>query len=515
MVDMRTITLELRHFRDMEAKRQGVEGYKVLQNETIDLIAEIRPETNLELLQIKGIGATKAKKYGETILRIVKGTEEEKNESGQKVYSVGEFLYMLNSALEKKVISIRGEITECDNKSYASYVTLKDSDEQALLKCYVPKRAIPQGVELEEGMEIVVTGHPHVHKVYNFALQVHSVLLTGEGVLLKALEELKKKLAIEGLFEEERKSSITPFVRTIGLITSPGSDAERDVVTHLGSWGMNIRCLGVHVEGVRAVSEIVASIRWFNSHALDTDVIILTRGGGSLESLQAFNSEAVARAIFSSKIPIICAVGHERDVSVADMVADLRVSTPTAAGRFVSERWGKVEERLDERLRVFSEKIGGRLELMQAEFSRFNDRFEHTISYLFEKTRSEIRRLYRDMHIGMRESFELFRRLETEFSGNRTLLGRSISEVGRLLQLQERDLSFTKNQFFIRLHDRLTIFEEKLSAVNPELKLKQGYSIAFNVDGKVIQSIRDVDLGDVITTRLSDGEVTSEVEFKK
>ncbi|MEX0934874.1 MAG: exodeoxyribonuclease VII large subunit [Candidatus Paceibacterota bacterium] len=430
----------------------------------------------------------------------------------QKIYSVGEFLDTLNAALEKKIISIRGEITEYNYRGYAAYLTLKDPEEQALLRCYVPRRSLPREIKLEEGMEIVVTGHPHIHKVYNFALQVHSILLTGEGVLLKALEELKKKLSKEGLFDEEKKSDIPPFVQTIGLITSPGSDAERDVRTHLGEWGMRVRRLGVHVEGVRAVSEIVGALRWFNTHTPDTDVIILTRGGGSLESLQAFNSEKVARAIFSSKIPVVCGVGHERDISIADMVADLRVSTPTHAGRYISERWERSEEKLNEYMRVYADRVGSRLQLIEAEFDHFKEKYEHHLLRYIERVLERLRRLYRDIAAHLSRSFDSFRRLETVFAGNHTLLVRRLREMQRSLQGQEKQLVSSGVTALSTLKDRIDTFEDTLAVVNPELKLKQGYSIAFNADGKVIQSVGGVNKGDMLTTRLSDGEISSEVE---
>ena len=177
---------------------------------------------------------------------------------------------------------------------------------------------------------------------------------------------LMKKLEAEGLFSPEHKTPIPNFAKNIGLITAADREAMNDFITHLAPHGLDIELYDVRVEGARAVEQIVEAIEYFNKNRPETEVLVLTRGGGSLESLQAFNAEAVARAIFASRIPIICGVGHERDVSIADFVADMRASTPTHAAKIISESWERGALELDQQ----AERLGGsiREHITQARF---------------------------------------------------------------------------------------------------------------------------------------------------
>lgn len=255
-----------------------------------------------------------------------------------KIFSVSEFIEHINSLVAVDVHVVEGEISGF-NLSQGKWVffDLKDEKNQAKVGCFAV--AFKLKSVLEDGMKVRVVGMPKVHdKSGQFRINVEMVELVGEGALKRAYELLLKKLASEGLFAEERKRPIPRFPETIGIIASKDSAAYGDFMRILSNrWGgVKVILAHVAVQGMVAVPEIVDAFRVFNAAKIKPDVLVLIRGGGSLEDLQAFNSEEVARAIFSSKVPVIVGVGHERDETIADYVADLRASTPSNAAERVS-----------------------------------------------------------------------------------------------------------------------------------------------------------------------------------
>jgi exodeoxyribonuclease VII large subunit len=255
-------------------------------------------------------------------------------------FSVSQFIDYLNTALVSAVFPegavIEGEVAEY-RVSQDKWIWFLLKDEAAVVSCFATKWQLR--TPLEDGMQIRVFGQPKVHpRSGKFSVTVERVELVGEGALRRAFELLKKKLSEEGLFAPERKRRIPRFPRRIGLIASRESAAYTDFLRILGNrWGgVEVLSAHVQVQGRDAVREIVGAFRYFNARADGVDVLVLTRGGGSLEDLQAFNSEDVARAVFSSRIPVIVGVGHERDETLADHVADVRASTPTNAAEIVA-----------------------------------------------------------------------------------------------------------------------------------------------------------------------------------
>ncbi len=259
----------------------------------------------------------------------------------EQALSVHEFLAQLNEVLHTQVVLIQGEVTRVDSRGGYTFFTLKDKEEEAVLSCFMWERSLAfAGFTLEEGAEVQVMGYPEVYiRSGRFNFHVERLMLVGEGALQKAFLALKKQLEMLGFFAPERKKAIPRFVRRIGLITSAFGDAKKDFLTHVGAYGLHIQAHDVKVESMYAVNEIVEALRYFNEQPQPVDVLVLIRGGGSLESLQAFNSEAVARAIFASKIPVLTGIGHEADFTIADFVSDLRASTPTHAARILSDPW--------------------------------------------------------------------------------------------------------------------------------------------------------------------------------
>jgi exodeoxyribonuclease VII large subunit len=405
-----------------------------------------------------------------------------------RVYRVGEFLDVVNTSLKSLRTTVQGEVSQVQARGGAIYFTLSDKQEKAVLSCFVWRnRMATFGFDLEEGMEIQIVGSPNIYKPFGkFSFDAHYISPVGEGALKLALERLRKELEAKGYFDPERKRPIPRYATTIGLVTSEFGDARKDFLTHLGNHGLDIRFYDVRVEGVRSIASIVRALRWFNTHAPDVEVIVLTRGGGSLESLQSFNSVEVAEAIFTSRIPVVCAVGHENDVSIADMVADLRASTPTDAGKILGRHWADATDYIEsvaytisthfriatrafeDRLRITGERILNRYERILTER-------RHRISVIGSALLSHFR-----------TALTSFDRLEDQFSD---------SAAG----------------WYRRLDTHLARLEERLDLVDPARILKQGYSIAYNKDGSVITHASDAVPGDELNVQVSDGIIHSTV----
>jgi exodeoxyribonuclease VII large subunit len=263
-------------------------------------------------------------------------------------YRVTEFIDFLNTALNTAVFPegawIEGEVAEY-RISQGKWIWFKLKDESATLDCFATVWGLRQ--PLEDGLAVRVYGRPKVHpKSGRFSFNVDRAEPVGEGALRRSFELLRQQLTEEGLFGEARKRTLPEIPQRIGLIASAESAAYGDFLRILGNrWGgLEIQLADVAVQGRQAVSQITAAFAAFDQSAQPLDAVVLVRGGGSLEDLQAFNTEAVCRAVFASRWPVVVGVGHERDVTLADMAADQRASTPSnAAELLVPDRAEMVE----------------------------------------------------------------------------------------------------------------------------------------------------------------------------
>lgn len=256
--------------------------------------------------------------------------------------TVSQFLDALNLNLRQYKVTVAGEVTgRVNRRGGVTYFTIHDQEEDASMTCMGFNSIMDKlGIELEEGMAVKVSGYPEIWKRSGmFSFKAFNIMLAGEGTLKRQFEALKRKLESEGLFSDEYKKPLPAFIKSVGLITAQDREAQNDFLKHLAPVGINIDLYDVRVEGAQAVAQVCEAIEYFNKNSPETEVLVITRGGGSLESLSAFNSEDIARAIFASRIPIISAIGHERDVTIADFVADVRASTPTDAAKIISSDW--------------------------------------------------------------------------------------------------------------------------------------------------------------------------------
>ncbi len=299
-----------------------------------------------------------------------------------RILTVADFLSLVNETLgmiPSESIVIEGEVAEY-SVSHGKWInfSLKDEKAEAKIPCFATSFQIK--VPIENGMRVQVQGYPKIYEKFGkFSLNVNRLELVGEGALAKAYEALKKRLSEEGLFDVSRKRELPRFVQRIGLITSTEAAAYGDFMRILNNrWaGVEVVVVPVHVQGQHAPGEIIAAFEAFEGLAIDErpEVIVLTRGGGSLEDLHAFNDEQVARAVFRSSIPVVCGVGHERDESLCDYVADVRASTPSnAAERVVPDR-GDVIREIDAGTRRLED-------VLRMKIDRQRQRVDHTVNVL-------------------------------------------------------------------------------------------------------------------------------------
>ena len=372
-------------------------------------------------------------------------------------------------------VAVKGEIS--NYKLYPSghhYFTLKD--ENSALKCVMFKgNALRLRFRPENGMKIIAMGKVSVFpRDGAYQLYCTAMALDGIGDLYAAFEQLKKKLQAQGLFDPAHKKPIPKFPGTIGIITSSAGAAVHDMLRILNKRYplAKVRLLPVRVQGVEAPGEIAAAIRYANYHRL-ADLLIVGRGGGSIEDLWAFNEEVVAHAIYDSEIPVISAVGHEPDVTISDFVADLRAATPSNAAELAVPDRDALSQTLD------------------------------SISNAMANTLSRQIRGYRQHLDVLSQSPAL--KSPTGY----------LEQKQRQLELMKNRLIAAENQIIARNTQRYIALTAKLDAMSPLKVLTRGYSMAQNDRGEVVRSVSQVELGERIGISFSDGKVYATVMEKK
>lgn len=350
----------------------------------------------------------------------------------------------------------------------------------------------------------------------SFQLIVEQMEDAGEGALRRAFEQLKAKLQTEGLFDESRKRALPAFPRRIGVITSASGAAIRDVlsVAHRRFALTEIEVLPVLVQGMEAPGQIATMLRKA-ANAVRYDLLLVTRGGGSLEDLAAFNDEAVARAIADSPIPVVSAVGHEVDFSISDFVADLRAPTPSAAAELIlpdGDALVRMLAHLDSRLRT------GRLRRAQD----LMQRVDHLAARLHTQRPQQRLAMSRERMTGLHEGLLRAQALARERAAIRLGHARmrllSRHPQARLQQLTQRNADLQRRLLAAWKHcgerrrQRLAELARALHAVSPLEVLKRGYAILFDESGNVLRSVQNVASGARVRARLADGELPLHVD---
>jgi exodeoxyribonuclease VII large subunit len=433
----------------------------------------------------------------------------------EKVFTVSEFLDFLNKILVPQRVIVQGEIGEKIDK-YPNYTffNLLDKD-GSILKCFAWGEVIEVlGIPLEGGMEIRVIGYPEIRKERGeLKFQVRRIELIGEGILKKQFEILKKKLAVLGYFALERKKSLPKFCENIGLITSKfGKGAKKDFLTHLGNFGFRIFFYDVRVEGLLALPEIITAINYFNQNFPQLDVLVLTRGGGDRESLQPFNSEEIVKSIHASKIPIITGIGHEDDETLADLVADLRASTPTHAAKILNENWKLASINIPKFEKDFNVSIDRMFKNIKEKIIFFKSNLTTEVKKEISLKQKGLENLWRDLNLRFQSYFKEFEILEREFKKNFIKIASLIKN--QKLKFEQFLKNLIKNRIWWqeKIEKLLKQQEEKLVLSSPILKLKQGYTITSDELGKIVKDPTKLRISQTIKTKFYKGQVLSRVK---
>jgi exodeoxyribonuclease VII large subunit len=437
---------------------------------------------------------------------------------GRRIYSVSllnaEVRQLLDNSLP--ALWIQGEISNLA-KPASGHLYLSLKDDRAQVRCAMwRQRAQGLAFQPRNGQQILARAKVSLYEPRGeYQLIIEYMEEAGEGLLRQRLEELKGKLAAEGLFDEQRKRPIPALPHRVGIITSPSGAAVRDVLKILGRRFPAVPAMvyPVPVQGEGAALKIAQAIALANTRA-ECDVLILTRGGGSLEDLWAFNEEPVARAIFNSRIPVISAVGHEVDVTISDLVADLRAPTPSGAAEMAvpdSDSWIR---HLEQQLQRLASLAGRRRQ-------RLAERLGFLASRL--RQRDPRQRLAQD---GQRLD-ELELRARRAVSNRLSARGRDLSALRARLSaasparqlrrqalrrqdLHGRLLRAATNRL-VQKRQALAGLSRELNAISPLATLGRGYSLAFDIQGQLLGDVDRVKAGDLIRVQVARGQIHAKV----
>ena len=439
------------------------------------------------------------------------------------ILTVSELTRVVREVLEGHIgeVWVEGEISNYRKQSSGHhYFTLKDDRAQIACVMFARSYGAQTRIPLSDGMQIQVYGQVTVYEARGqYQLIVRLIQPKGQGVLQAKFEALKQKLQAEGLFDPDRKRRLPKFPRRVALVTSPTGAAVQDMLNILrrrSPW-LSILVCPVRVQGEGAALEISRTIDYVSSRAVElkVDVIIVGRGGGSLEDLWEFNEEIVARSIFRSRIPVISAVGHEIDFTIADFVADRRAPTPSAAAEIVAPDIVALRNELVSRSSALDRLVCQALEIRRIRLQRLAG-----TPYLRDPRRLILERQQRVDQLEMR----LVQLGKNIFQQRRSRIEKiamflSAFRPDRLLQAKRVELAILEMRLRRSLSvnvefrkNRVTELANVIRLLGPQQTLERGYSITLDAKGNVIRSIQGMETGDRIETKLADGAMKSVVE---
>jgi exodeoxyribonuclease VII large subunit len=440
----------------------------------------------------------------------------------RRVWTPRELMEALRTVLEREFsdVWVEGEISNYrPAESGHIYLTLKDADAQVRLVMFRNQSRLLR-FRPENGMQVIARGRLSLYEARG-DLQLYCEYLEpkGAGALQVAFEQLKAKLAAEGLFDVARKKPLPTLPRRIGIVTSPRGAAVQDFLNIIRRRHESVAVLiyPAQVQGESAAAEVAAGVRWF-SHAKKehaVDVIVVARGGGSLEDLAAFNDEALARAIAASKIPVISAVGHETDFTIADFVADLRAPTPSAAAEIVVEAKHILEERIASLQSHLAK--AARYRIIMAR-SALNELAQHQVfarmSDLLARRQQRIDDLAYRLVAAHRSALQSARqRLEVAGAKLGSFdLRRRLATMRSELSGREHALASALRQFTLHRRSHLDTLAAQIEQLSPVKILERGYALVFDAAGKLVKDPARLHDGDAIRARVARGEFAAVVK---
>ncbi len=439
-----------------------------------------------------------------------------------KIHTVAEITRRVRDLIERGVgeVWVEGEISNLRRQASGhQYFTLKDASSQLTCVLFASAAVGLRGMKLADGQNVQVYGNVTVYEARGqYQMIVRVVQNRGEGALQARFEALKRQLASEGLFDSSRKRPLPKFPRRVGLVTSPTGAAIRDFlnVLHRRHPGIEVVINPVRVQGKGAAAEIARAVREFGEmekYGLPAvDVIVLTRGGGSIEDLWEFNDEVVARAIAASPLPVLSAIGHEIDFTISDFVADLRAATPSAAAEILAADRLVVLGRLQQDATRLTGACRNRLDLLAARITALRQ------SPLF---REPSRRLLELRQLLDHQADSLERHASLTVERRRHVLGelqsrltarspaQAIRETRQAGAIFHRQMEEILTRDITARRSRLERASGVLEALNPSATLARGYTITLDEAGLPLTSAKKVLIGGSLRTRFHDGEVES------
>ena len=483
--------------------------------------------------------------------------------STSNIFTVTQLNYSVRHLLEVELgqVWLTGEISNFSQPvSGHWYLTLKD--ENAQVRCAMFKmKNLRVNFRPQNGMQVLVRASVSLYEPRgDYQLIIESMQMAGDGLLQQQFEGLKMKLAAQGLFAQEHKKPIPKFVKRVGIITSPSGAALQDILHILNRRDPSLQVViyPTLVQGKEATQDIIDTIRLANQRK-ECDVLIVGRGGGSLEDLWCFNEEMVAYAIYQSELPIISAVGHETDVTIADFVADLRAPTPSAAAELVSRDRQEIVRQLQHHLnmvnlafdRLWAEKLSRfqhinlrlnaqspakQLELLHFKLTQIFDRLQGRLEQSLKLKEQKIAQLFlrvqakhpsrqlemQKLHLTQQET-RFCKQIEQLFNAKRqkfyfakqrldnSTLPHNISRQNQNLQQLSHRLTYLIEKQFTKQQQGFHALCTKLDGLSPLKILGRGYSITQNDQQHVITNTKQITKGDRITTQLVNGQILSEV----
>ncbi|MFA5652028.1 MAG: exodeoxyribonuclease VII large subunit [Candidatus Paceibacterota bacterium] len=515
---------KLKDWRKTTAEKEGIPVFRVFSNTILDDIAQYRPKDKESLLLIKGIKEGKFAKYGQAILTLVNGDQEEfisqannfvEGKEDDKPFSVSSYLDFLNNQLSQSVARIQGEISSVDIRDRVIYFSLKDSKDGSVINCLIWKNTYElAGVEFVMGTEVILNGCPDIYKPSGrLSFKASSVELVGEGALRIAYEKLKAKLQKEGLFDEARKKPIPLYPNKIGLITSKSGAVIADFSTNIGKFGYKISFIDSRVEGQLATEELLNSIKTFRNK--DIDVLVIIRGGGSMESFLPFNNEVLVREIANFPVPVLVGIGHEKDVSLLALASDMMFSTPTAVANFLNESWEQVKSTIP----LSEQKI----------FNRFQNIIQEKKDYVRDSLdimKDAFQKIFNDF-LKAQESLKIgFKSIKDQMVDINRRIDGALTPVYRKINFSIQNVKDTISESIIKeifegfrniknkIEESLITYQKQLINFDPKRQLKLGYSIVMK-NGRILKTTSQIQKGDIVSVGLSEGTFDSEVKIIK
>ncbi len=442
------------------------------------------------------------------------------------ILSISELTRRIKGVLTKEIgqVWVEGEISNL--KLYSSghtYFVLKDQTAQLSAVLFANARSTLTNPEfLRDGQRVRAAGSISVFEGRGqYQLVVQTIESAGAGALMERYEALKKKLHAEGLFDSSRKKPLPLLPQRIGVVTSPTGAVIHDMLNVLNRRFPNLQVLlvPVKVQGEGAAISIARAVRWLNEScgagsAQPVDVIIVGRGGGSLEDLWAFNEEIVARAVFDSEIPVISAVGHEVDFALTDFVADLRAPTPSAAAELVVKPKAEFEKRISQRSAELRRLLLQQHRLLAQRLAQLSGasvlkRPEQVIERYAQKVD------YLDMrlqHAAVQRTAAARQRAEQIFGRMGVVRERRLSQLRARLEGSRQSMAAAAAALYEQRRNRVAALQRQLVLLSPLKVIERGYSLTRRADGTLVRSVADVSPGGSVVTQVADGFINSKVE---